>query len=278
MRIPRAWAKATGEGIRPDGKAISVAVWGFGEDHSSAKSSASQRLQSVLDRIRRGDRFPDKYAYGERPLREEILQTVESATGNDVSAVVTRNVYGVEVLNAARLLFLDVDLGPPNVFQPLLRVFGISKEERALTRLRDVLRTNSDATFRIYRTASGFRAMAIDRDFDPTDGGVQELMQSTRTDPAFARLCMAQRSFRARLTPKPWRCGLWGPPGRHPRLDGEMQQRFAAWLAKYESASMSYATCRYLETVGSGSPKGDKKTLLELHDRATRSSESLPLA
>jgi hypothetical protein len=103
-------------------------------------------------------------------------------------------------------------------------------------------------------------------------------MQATGTDPAFAHLCLVQRSFRARLTPKPWRCNTSLPPGQYPRLEGELQRRFASWLHEYEQASRNYATCRYLETVGNGSPKGDVRKLLELHDRSTRCDESLPLA
>jgi hypothetical protein len=120
--------------------------------------------------------------------------------------------------------------------------------------------------------------MAIDRDFDPTGREAQELMKATATDPAFARLCQVQRSFRARLTPKPWRCNCSPRPGQHPQVEGEMQQRFAAWLGEYERASTRCSTCRYLETIGGGSPKGDAKRLLELHDRATRCNEPLPLA
>lgn len=120
--------------------------------------------------------------------------------------------------------------------------------------------------------------MAIDREFDPTGREVQELMQTTGTDPAFSRLCLAQRSFRARLTPKPWRCNAPLPPGQHPRLDGELRQRFASWLREYEKISLGYATCRYLETLGNGSPKHHASKLLEIHDRITRCNEPLPLA
>lgn len=279
MQIPRAWAKASADVRLPDGKTVPISIWGWGENDSSAKRSAADRLQRVLERIRRGEPFPDKYGYGSRPLREEILQTFESTTRNEPSAILTRNGYGAQVLNAARLLFLDIDLQPPSMIQRIRRIFGgSSAEDAALITLRESLRQYGRATFRIYRTASGLRAMAIDREFDPTGRDVQELMQATGTDPAFARLCLAQHSFRARLTPKPWRCNSPLPPGRHPRPDGEPQQSFASWLCEYEKASTRYATCRYIETIGSGSPKGDARRLSELHDQATRCDQSLPLA
>ncbi len=279
MNIPRAWSKASADGRFPDGRTLPVSVWGWGHDEPSARKGAADRLQRVLDRIRRGEPFPDQYGYGRRPPREEILRTIEGATPDAPAAIVTRNRYGAQVLNAARLLFLDVDVQPPSIANRVLRLFGgVSPEQAALQKLRDALRQYGRATFRIYRTAAGLRAMAIDREFDPAARDVAELMQATGTDPAFTRLCLAQRSFRARLTPKPWRCGSRLPPGQHPRSASEAQRRFAAWLTDYEKASMRYATCRYLETVGGGSAKGSATRLLELHDTLTRCNEALPLA
>jgi hypothetical protein len=147
-----------------------------------------------------------------------------------------------------------------------------------VTTLRNALRNYGRATFRLYRTASGFRVIAIDREFDPSAREVQDLMRATGTDPAYARLCLAQRSFRARLTPKPWRCKSPVPPGQHPRLAVGLQEQFAAWLVDYERAAAHYATCRYLETVGNGSPQGEARKLVEFHDRATRCNEPLMLA
>lgn len=278
MLVPQNWAKATGEGISPDGRSIPVTVWGWGENESVARSSGLDRLQRVLERIRRGEPFPERYAYGNQPVREEVLHTIGSPESDQPAAIITRNGYGAEILNVERTLFLDIDLAPGGLVHRFRQMFGGKPaEERALHSLREALRNFGRATFRIYRTAAGFRVMAIDRDFDPAEREAQDLMVSTGTDPAFARLCRIQRSFRARLTPKPWRCGLPVPPGRHPRQEAGVQQRFATWLAGYERVSMGYATCRYLETVGSGSPLGGTAGLVELHDLSTRCSESLPL-
>jgi hypothetical protein len=116
------------------------------------------------------------------------------------------------------------------------------------------------------------------RDYDPAGREAQDLMKATGTDPWFVRLCLAQKSFRARLTPKPWRVGVKAPPGEYPR-EGETSQRFAEWLREYESASRGYATCRFLETVGKGGlVGGEDHGLVELHDRATRADSTLPLA
>jgi hypothetical protein len=147
-----------------------------------------------------------------------------------------------------------------------------------LAQLRAALRSHGRATFRIYRTAAGLRVIAVDREYDPAGRDAQELMKQTGTDVAFMRLCLAQRSFRARLTPKPWRCAVPVPPGQFPHLDERARARYADWVARYETACKAYATCRFLETVGKGAPRGQSEKLVELHDRMTRSGESLPLA
>ena len=272
MHIPRAWARLSAEG---------QTVWGWGDDEAGARREATSRLQRLLERVRRGEPFPGAYAYGSRPLKEEILQTFEDGASRPPAAMLTRNGYGAVVLNTARLLFLDVDVPPPTAMQRLARVFGSRRAgapEAVVQRLREALRQVGGATFRLYRTASGLRAMAIDREFDPAGHDTQALMKATDTDPAFARLCLVQRSFRARLTPKPWRCHCPIPPSEHPRLDPELGRRFADWLAEYERASSRYATCRYLETIGSAAPRGATARLVELHDRVTRCQEALPLA
>ncbi|MGR9106216.1 MAG: hypothetical protein ACU843_04720 [Gammaproteobacteria bacterium] len=279
MYIPPVWTKVSADERFPDGKEDPIFVWGCGEDEASAKSDGAKRLQHVLDRIRRGERFPDKYGYGNRPLREEILETIRSIPGSEPSAIVTRNGYGVEVLNTARLLFLDIDFKFPGLLDRIKQLFGgASVEDKAIVALRDTLDGYGKATFRLYRTAFGLRAMAIDRDFDPTAREVQDLMRSTGTDPAYARLCQAQKCFRARLTPKPWRCNAPPPPGQYPRLESASQQQFAGWIREYKKLSSGFVTCRYLETIGNGSPKGDAKELVRLHDRVTRCNEPLPLA
>jgi hypothetical protein len=281
MHIPRVWAKVNAECTTPDNRKLSVAVWGWGREETTAKREASTRLERLIDRIRRGDPFPDVYAYGSRPLREEILQSFDGDTEDQPKAVLTRNRYGAMVLNTSSLLFLDIDLAPPTFTQRLRRLFSSSRspdDENAVAKLRDALRQFGQATFRLYRTAAGFRAIAIDREFDPVARDAQELMKATGTDPAFVRLCLAQKSFRARLTPKPWRCKCSLPPGEHPRTDDVVRQRFATWISKYELASTRYATCQYIETIGSSSVKGAAEKLVALHDRITRCDASLPLA
>jgi hypothetical protein len=253
MHIPRIWAKAQSE----DDNLI---AWGWGEDPSQAEHEAKTRLERMVERVRRGEPFPAKYTYGTRPMREEILETIGGEA--DPRAIVTRNKYGAKVLNAARLLFLDIDLD----------------DDSAVSKIRDMLARSGKGAFRLYRTAAGFRALALDREFDPTSREAQDLMKAMGTDPDFVKLCLAQKSFRARLTPKPWRAEVKAPKWDYPRDPGE-QRDFEEWLEEYEQACKRYVTCKYLETVGrpdvAGSPHQD---LIDLHDRETRVNEDLPLA
>ncbi len=279
MEIPRAWTRVKAEGELPDGRTVPVTVWGWGEDEVEAKRNGGERLRRLLDRLRRGEPFPDKYLYGSRPVKEEILETIEGANPDEPSAILTRNGYGAVVLNAARLLFLDIDFPRPTLGGKLRRLFGgASLEDRRLAMLRAALRDQGGATFRIYRTAAGLRAIAVDRDFDPTGAEAQALMQATGTDRSFAHLCRVQKSFRARLTPKPWRCAIARPPRDFPRIEPDQIARFEAWLRDYERLSADHATCRFLETIGEGHPRGDARLLVDLHDRLTRCQERLPLA
>jgi hypothetical protein len=280
MHFPRSWVKAEGECEAPDRRKLKFSVWGWGGDDVTAKREAASRLQRLLERVRRGDPIPQKYEYGRGPLREEILQTLGDGAGEEAGAVLTRNRYGAVVLNTARLLFLDIDVPAEGMFQRFGRMLAKREEptEAALTKLRAALRNHGRGTFRIYRTAAGLRAIAVDREYDPTGRDTQDLMKRTGTDAAFMKLCLAQRSFRARLTPKPWRCAVSLPPGQYPHLDERARGRHAEWVARYEAACKSYATCQFLEIVGNSSPRGEGEKLVGLHDRLTRSGESLPLA
>lgn len=290
MDIPEHWMWANGETNRPDGRTVEFGVWGWSsESLAGARRCAEERIRRLAERIARGEGFPERYLYGTRPVREEVLGNLGGSPDRP-DGVLTRNPYGAEVLNTRELLFLDVDAPRPpvgaRIGRHLVRMTGrlLGRErpepgDEALVRLRETLATRaSGTTFRIYRTAAGLRALAVDRPFDPGGDEAAELMEATGTDPRFRHLCRVQESFRARLTPKPWRCGWKAPPTKFPREDAEADDRFAHWLHGYEAASEGFATCRYLETVGSGRVMGPFELLLDVHDGTSRAMEDLPLA
>jgi hypothetical protein len=259
MEIPKFWARAKGDAEAPDGAQRQLIAWGWSTATlEQARDVAQERLLRLLSRVKRGEPLPKGYGYGSRPVREQILEQLPA--GNDPAAVLTRNAYGSVVLNTARLLFIDVD-------EPAGTLDG----------LRSALRACAPTTFRIYRTAAGFRAMAIDREFSPEASETTALLQRCGADPAFVQLCRVQKSFRARLTPKPWRCEFQVPPGQFPR-DAPQERQFEKWLSGYEAACRKYATCKFVETVGSGSTLSGLDSLVRIHDTKTRCQEALPLA
>jgi len=280
VNIPRFWAAARGE-ARRGGHTLALLCWGWSnESRGEAEARARESLARLVQRVLRGEDLPRGYGYGTRPLREEIIEELRGADG-ELAGIVTRNAYGALVLNASRALFIDVDLPPARRAGLFRRWFGEREPdpaEASLTSLREALRAQPGASFRLYRTAAGFRVLATDPLFQPGDPASRALFEKAGADPAFVRLCGLQRSFRARLTPKPWRCGRPQPPGRHPREDADAAARFARWLVDYEIASASYATCRFLECVGRERVNPEIAPLLRLHDEASGASSGRPLA
>ena len=283
MFIPRHWTRATRTARRKDGREIELTAWGWSAgDASEAERKAQERLASLTARVEAGDDFPDRYPYGARPLREEIVDEVRA--GGGLAGIVTRNGYGSLVLNASKALFIDVDGAPGAAGRGsglLGRLFGkkdAAAEDPQLSRIREALRAASDASFRIYETAGGYRVLATHPTFEAGDAASESLMEAAGADPTFVQLCRAQKSFRARLTPKPWRCGQRVPPGQHPREDAGLQREFARWLEGYERACAPLAVCRFVEQVGWGRIHEDLRPILDRHDARTRASEPLPLA
>jgi hypothetical protein len=112
----------------------------------------------------------------------------------------------------------------------------------------------------------------------PKSARARELLASFGADPRFIALCGVQESFRARLTPKPWRCDCALPPGQHPREDPQARERFAAWLRAYEAACEPFASCRFLESAGPERVLPEARAIVEEHDRSARVGSGLPLA
>jgi hypothetical protein len=160
----------------------------------------------------------------------------------------------------------------------LTRVFGRRPStDPVLERVREACQDKGRNSFRIYRTRAGYRVLASDLFLDPREASTQGFLAAFDADPFFTKLCGLQGSFRARLTPKPWRCGCPLPPGRHPREAGAASG-FAAWLAAYETASDRFASCKYLESIGPGRTSSEARAIVEEHDRVSRALSDLPLA
>jgi len=327
MLIPRYWSRAESQATTPDGRPVRFHVWrGSRGSTAEAQALADEAVARIAERIRQGAGFPEKYSYGDRPLREEVVRELPGPAGAEPpDAAITRNSYGALVLNAARAFFIDVDVedaGPSRpqpqaspAAAPAQSLWGLvdslplpgglrsivdsfrppsgsgpgaptpppppasaDPASAAVDRLRRFVAARPGWRVRVYRTYAGLRYLVTHAPFAPTGAEVQSTMQALGTDPQYIRLCQVQKSFRARLTPKPWRIGVPNPPVRFPYEDLGEEQAMREWAARYDSASAGRATCTFLEELGEGAEHPDIAPLRALHDEQTRATSGLPLA
>jgi hypothetical protein len=154
-------------------------------------------------------------------------------------------------------------------------------EPQAKARVAAFLETRPDWSVRLYRTPAGLRLLAMHRTFDPHDSEVGVCFEALGADQLYARMCLNQNCFRARVSPKPWRMGLqrlrppysaaWRP--EHAALP---ERR--AWIERYDREAQSYSACRYLETLGDGATDADAESVRALHDLLCQAERDLPLA
>lgn len=251
-----------------------------------AQALADEAAQRVADRIRHGD-IPQRHPgyYPGRPFREPVLREIKNA-GGELAAVVTRNSYGCLVLNTARVMFVDVDLPEPKPAGGLLkRLFGKPDVDRpdeshnnAIAKAEMWARKNPHWGWRIYRTRAGLRLLATHALFDPETAVSDGVFDALGADPLYRQLCKAQKCFRARLTPKAWRCGFHDKPERWPWLTPKAEKRFLSWEKTYQNACRDWATCELIRTIGNRNVHPDVQVVIDLHDEATRAESKLALA
>ncbi len=285
MNFPQFWAK---------GQFRKFSCWGW-SNHSLAEAQAVGRANAemAMARYDAKEMVKRRYGYGsDRPLREPVLRELKDPNG-EVTAVITRNAYGCQVLNTAQILFVDVDLPEPEkstgLGKLLKGLFGGAKPSPPaagpdpaqiglLAKAGKLAARQPGWGWRVYRTRAGFRLLATHQLFDPANTASDPLFDELGADPLYQKLCKAQKCFRARLTPKPWRCKSGMPPGPWPWADAKQEQRFKEWETRYLGASRAYATCELLATLGNTQVDAAIAPILAIHDETTRVGSSLPLA
>ena len=153
-----------------------------------------------------------------------------------------------------------------------------SAEGAALARIESWTRAQAGWGWRVYRTRAGLRLLATHALFEPDATVTDAVFEQLGADPLYRRLCKAQKCFRARLTPKPWRCGLRPPEVRWPWLDAKAEAKFQSWEKRYIEASQNNATCALVKTLGNAQVHPAIAPLVTLHDGTTRVGAALPLA
>lgn len=257
------------------------------ESIGAARICAQEIARRVAQRLMARPGDAPRYPYGDRPLPEPILS--EFRDGASLFGVITRNGYGSVVMNTDQMMFVDIDRQdttsvPRADLQSLFSgLFGkpapsAAKPVDTVTEgIRKVLE-RWRLSARVYRTAGGYRVLIVNRRFTATSPEAEALMREFGADPLYVRLCRMQESFRARLTPKPWRLGFRQPPVEYPFETPVHQARFNEWEREYESKTAGHATCAYQNSFGTDQVLPEFDPLIRFHDETSKAASSLPLA
>jgi hypothetical protein len=287
MRIPTHWTKASYTGRNLEGKELTCTAWGWSFNGlAAAEEDARSRARRVFDYLINGRR-PDSYEYTDRPLREEIVEAVRH-NGKDL-AIITRNRYGALILNTASVLFVDIDyprIQPDGLLDAfLLGLSGTRRrrrqaalQETTLNSVRDWAARHQNHRFRVYRTCAGLRLLFVDQHYAPGSPQVARILEELGSDPLYRTLTAKQECFRARLTPKPWRCGAKVPPSQYPWPSEEQERRYRAWQERYRQAGQAYAVCELIECYGDTLGDDQISAVLERHDDLTCADRPMQLA
>lgn len=268
MKFFKYWATGSAE-VQSTGKPWSVRCYGASNvSVEDALKNAAEIARRAASAIRPGSK-PTSYGYSDRPLREEVVE--EFATGSDVFAVVTRNSYGSLVLNCARALFADIDYPEPTFLGSLKRLFGrraqSKRDAEIIQRVNDLTTSSNDLGIRLYRTANGFRCLVTSGAYAPESQEARELLLQLGSDPLYIRLCHAQECFRARVSPKFWRCGAPRPPRRIPWMTDGHEREYRNWEDEYALCASAYSTCSFVGSFGNPTIDPSIEPVLSIHDK-----------
>lgn len=272
MRIPAYWVKEKRRGC--DGS-----VWKLRGISDASMQEARERLE---ERCRIREAFARQGVVSDAEVKafRASLRALDEVQGEEYTVllletivekldednIITRNRYGVQVLNSTSVCFVDVDDFPLSLGDKLRGFFGqkLSPEQKLLQTLRDLCATDASLGARLYRTHSGWRIMLAGEGLKPDSARMHEICRILHADPLYESLCSRQQCWRARLSPKPYRVGV---PGYPRPVDSESVHTTEAqnWLMRYESACSGKAVCRLVDCIGCAI----SGAAVELHDRLT---------
>jgi hypothetical protein len=272
MHFPKFWVLARKGG---------VCAWGWSDvSQAAAQADGDARVGRIFAWLANGGKGPrNGYGYSDRPMREPVLHEFPAPEGR-ARAVVTRNSYGCLVLNTTDALFVDVDEKPGGLGGLFSGLFGKRKtfEDTMKEHLETWCASHEGWGWRAYRTKAGIRLLAIHAPITPEDPVCQEVFHAFQADRLYQKLCVNQKCFRARLTPKPWRCGVERPRKSWPFADQEAEAEFTRWEEEYRRKAAGFAACRLLGQFGTPTPHAAIAEVVAFHDQATGALSDRPLA
>jgi hypothetical protein len=226
------------------------------EARQMAEEQARRALEDLLTRRRDA---VGGYAYLVDKRVEPLVDVLP-----EQEARITVNGYGAIVMNARQALFADVDVLDDQGSNP--------RSEDPPAALARGLASRSGLGWRTYRTYGGWRCLCTNATFDPVSEEALSLLGDLGADPKYVVLCRVQRTFRARLTPKPWRAH------QRPLAIAAGRDVSRGELQRYVDRTWRYATARFVKTVGPVEITPELNALVEYHDRWTQAATSKPLA
>ncbi len=278
MKVAKYWARESANAQDDSGYRYRLVSWsGSNQDLREAKRKAAEKLKRWQAILNSGQALGDYLYQDKDEIKEELIKQYTDDNGNIIAAI-TRNRYGVLVLNSANVLFADVDLpaAKPASFLPsLLALFRgrvgpnsatLDLREHYRQKFIEFHRNRPDLALRVYETRAGFRLAVINQLFDPLSDETNTVLQQLSSDPLYLHLCRSQACFRARLTPKPWRRKHQRPPNQYPREDINERRRFEQWLQEYQHKSKVYGVCRPLDQLGNTDMPEVATAVINLHD------------
>lgn len=280
MKLFQYWASAERSITDAEGNPLRLKKWGGSNDNADeARRSALSKLDELAQRlmVKVDLRWAGEYTYSTRDLPEELIEKIDDHSG------ITRNRYGCLVLNSDNLMIADIDIMPAGKILRFINMLtGNSHrnlgEADHLRNLETWLQQHPEMGVRVYRTAAGLRYLFTHAPIAPTETAFKWLKE-VGSDRLYVFLCKEQQSFRARLTPKPWRCGQERPPANfYPAINEQSANAFASWLKVYAGKAQPFATCRFVASYGHAAIHPDLQKQIETHDAQTRSLSTAQLA
>lgn len=130
---------------------------------------------------------------------------------------------------------------------------------------------------RVYRTAAGLRVLVTGASAAPGSDLARELLTELGSDPLYVELCATHDSYRARLSPKPFRVGQPALAVPWPPVDEAAGVAREEWVSIYDGRASGHAVCRLVSASGPV-PGPEEQRLVAMHDARCRVGERLPLA
>jgi len=279
MNIAKYWALGAATGAN----GMTVRVWRGSNDcpqqAAQLAAAAAQEVALRLDKQPEGDLDAQHYVYQRRNVPEELITTYPAMDGS-ILAAITRNRYGALVLNTADVAIIDADVDwAYHRKSSFFNWFAKQADpfEKRLDQIRQAAAKFPDTHFRIYRTHAGFRIIVASERVLPGSELTGEWFLAFAADANYRNLCLYQKSFRARLTPKPRNMKIATPSVFYP-YSHQTQIEFESWLNQYQQQSKAYQVCEFIERQGPDRFDPEAQFLIQLHDQACGIDQELPLA